>query len=291
MLTASTSDSYSYLFKALCDPGDCVLLPEPSYPLLDHLAALEGIRAVRYRLNYDGAWHVDWASVQAGLGARPKAIVIVSPNNPTASCVTSDEFQRFAASRVPLIVDQVFAPFVRRGTGAQSLAYHEAGTLTFVLDGLSKRCALPQLKVGWIGVFGPSSDVDAAMDALECIGDTYLGVNSVSERALGALLDATDEMRRSIRSRLAINLDLLECTSKTQPFAGLHYQGGWTTLLRLPNYRSDEEWARMLLERGVIVQPGWLYDCPDPATLVVSLLTPPAAFDHGLRQVCDVLRD
>jgi alanine-synthesizing transaminase len=292
MLTASTSDSYAYLFKALCDSGDRILVPEPSYPLLEHLAALEGIRAVPYRLDYDGAWHVDWDSVRVGLASKPKGVVLVTPNNPTASCLTSDEFERFTALGIPLIVDQVFSPFVRRASGGRSLPYHDAGVLTFVLDGLSKRCALPQLKVGWIGVFGPSAPAGLAMSALESIGDTYLGVNSVSEGALGLILDATADTRRLLRARLDGNLKHLErLTAGGAPFSLFHYQGGWTALLRMPNYRSDEEWARLLLERRVVVQPGWLYDCPSAATLVVSLLTPHPVFEHSLGQVLELLAD
>lgn len=290
MLTASTSDSYSYLFKTLCDSGDTILVPEPSYPLLEHLAALEGVRALPYRLNYDGAWHVDWDTVRLGISSRPKAIVLVTPNNPTGSCLTNDEFRAFAELGVPLIVDQVFAPFVRCGSGARALEYHDSRVLTFVLDGLSKRCALPQLKVGWVGVFGPNSAVASAMSALESIGDTYLAVNSLGEGALGPLLEVTADTRRSIRARLAVNLENVErLVTRGAPFSLLHFQGGWTALLRLPNFRTDEEWARALLARGVIVQPGWLYDCPEPATLAVSLLTPEAAFQAGLAQLREVL--
>lgn len=292
MLTASTSDSYSYLFKALCDAGECVMVPEPSYPLLGHLAALDGVRAVPYRLCYDGAWHVDWDSVSVGLQSRPKAIVVVTPNNPTASCLTNDEFQTFADQGVPLIVDQVFSPYARRDSGARPLPFDKAGALTFVLDGLSKRCALPQLKVGWIGVFGPRFAVEPVMAVLDSIGDTYLGVNSISEGALGSLLDASFDTRRAIRARLAANLDHLQkARAAGAAYSMLHYQGGWTALLRLPNYKTDDEWARSLLARGVIVQPGWLYDCPDAATLVVSLLTPEDTFRAGLAELRALLAD
>lgn len=290
MLTASTSDSYSYLFKALCDPGDAILVPEPSYPLLEHLAALEGVRALPYRLDYDGAWHVDWDSLRVGLASKPRAMVLVSPNNPTGSCTSNDEFRLLAELGVPLIVDQVFAPYVRSGSGAHALAYHENRVLTFVLDGLSKRCALPQLKVGWIGVFGPDSAVESAMSALESIGDTYLGVNSVSEAALGPLLELSADVRRAIRARLSVNLTSLErLVAAGAPLSLSHFQGGWTALLRLPNFRTDDEWARALLARGVVVQPGWLYDCPDPTTLALSLLTPESDFAAGLEQLRDVV--
>lgn len=285
MLTASTSDSYAYLFKALCNPGDCILVPEPSYPLLSHLAALEGVRAVPYRLNYDGAWYVDWDTVNAGLREGPKAVVVVSPNNPTASCASAEEFDRFCASGVPVIVDQVFAPFVWR-SAASALPYHHCDALVFVLDGLSKRGALPQLKLGWIAVFGPASLVERALGALELIGDTYLGVNGVTEAAAGRLLEVTTETRRMVRARLAVNLAHLDAlTLGGAPFSRLHYQGGWSVMVRLPSYRTDDEWARKLLRRGVITQPGWLYDCPTTATLVLSLLTPEATFQAGLEHL------
>lgn len=283
MLTASTSDSYAYLFKALGDPGDCILVPEPSYPLLSHLAALEGLRVVPYRLNYDGAWYVDWDSVREGLRERPRAIVVVSPNNPTASCVTAAEFDQFCACGVPVIVDAVFAPFVWRGSGATKCEYQREDALVFVLDGLSKRGALPQLKLGWVTVYGPAALVERALSALELIGDTYLGVNGLSEGAVGKLLEGTSETRRLVRARLAANLSQLAAAEAGgAPFSRLHFQGGWSILVRMPSYNTDDEWARQLLRRGVITQPGWLYDCPTTATLVLSLLTPEGAFREGL---------
>lgn len=286
MLTASTSDSYAYLFKALCNPGDCILVPEPSYPLLSHLASLEGLRVIAYRLNYDGAWYVDWASVEAGLRERPKAVVVVSPNNPTASCATAEEFDRFCACGVPVIVDQVFAPFVWRRSGASALPYDRSDALVFVLDGLSKRGALPQLKLGWIAVFGPASLAEPALGALALIGDTYLGVNGVTEAAVGRLLEVTTDTRRLVRARLSSNLEHLDALELAgAPFSRLHYQGGWSMMLRLPSYRTDDEWARRLLQRRVITQPGWLYDCPTTATLVLSLLTPEATFRSGLERL------
>lgn len=285
MLTTSTSESYAYLFKLLCEPGDCVMVPEPSYPLLSHLATMESLRIVTYKLGYDGAWFVDWDSVKEGLKARPKAIVVVTPNNPTASCCSVEEYRHLRDTGVPLIVDQVFTPYTRVGVSA-SLPFEEEEGLTFVLDGLSKRCALPHLKLGWLAAFGRKKSTDAAMQALELIGDTYLGVGALVQSAAGQLLEDTRGVRSTIRARLANNYaQLCAAEQNGAPLSVLHYQGGWSAMFRLPSYYSDEQWAERLLERGVITHPGWLYDCSLAATMVVSLLTSEDAFREGMQRI------
>lgn len=291
MLTASTSESYSFLFKLLCDPGDSILVPEPSYPLLEHLAALESLRVVKYRLTYDGAWYVDLDSVRSALSVRPKAIVAVSPNNPTASCLTDDEFRELRSFGVPLILDQVFAPFTLDRARVVAPSFEEEEGLVFALDGLSKRCALPHLKLGWLSVFGQRCLTERALDGLESIGDTYLGVNALAESAAETLLGETHGVRLAICRRLAANRTYLtEMLRVGAPLSVLHYQGGWTALLQLPNYRTDEEWALRLLGVGVIVHPGWLYDCLTPATIVVSLLTPENVFQHGMKRLVEAIQ-
>lgn len=287
MLTASTSEAYGYLFKLLCDPGDCVLAPTPSYPLIERLADYERVRAEPYRLAYDGAWHIDRESVLAGLQHDPKAIVIVSPNNPTGSCVSAEEWEFLVGLGVPLIVDQVFAPYVARAGAATGYDFAQSRTLTFVLDGLSKRCGLPQLKLGWVSVSGPERDVSTAMHALSHLADTYLSVNRPVEAAVGELLARTSDVRQDIRNRLRHNMNTLLVKTQHTTLTPLYYQGGWTVIVRLPNTRSDDEWALAALDNGVLVQPGWLYDMPMPATLVLSLLTRPSDFAPGL----DILRE
>lgn len=288
LLTASTSEAYGYLFKLLCEPGDVVLAPSPSYPLIERLAAYEGVTAEPYALAYDGAWHVDRDSVLAGLSHAPKAIVVVSPNNPTGSCVSAQEWEFLSTLGVPLIVDQVFAPYVTRAGAATGCEFGRSATLTFVLDGLSKRCGLPQLKLAWVSVSGPEPAVGAAMHALGHLADTYLSVNRPVEAAVGELLASTCEVRRNIRNRLSLNLDTLLATTQHTSLTPLHYQGGWTAIVRLPGYCSDDEWALHALDQGVLAQPGWLYDMPIPATLVLSLLTPPSDFAAGLDALCEL---
>jgi alanine-synthesizing transaminase len=285
MFTASTSESYSYLFKLLCDPGDCIAIPAPSYPLLDHLASLESLKVVSYDLAYDGAWHVDLDSMRRALSHRPKLIIVVSPNNPTASCIRVEEYRYLRSMGLPIVVDQVFAPYTVASRDCQSLPFHEEDGLVFVLDGLSKRCALPQLKLGWISVFGDPTSSTKALAGLELIGDTYLSVNAIAEQVAPRLLQQTEEWRNEICRRLTSNRGLLQRQLVDAPVSMLHYQGGWTALLRLPAYHSDDEWATRLTELGVIVQPGWLYDCSLPATIAISLLTPEDTLSAALERI------
>jgi aspartate/methionine/tyrosine aminotransferase len=289
VLTASSSESYSFLFKLLADPGDAVLVPEPSYPLFDHLARLEGLEPRPYPLLFDGEWHLDVEAIELR-GAR--AAVVVNPNNPTGSLLQRSEWARLSARAaqegVALICDEVFTDYVlapRPGSIASVLDV-EAAAPTFVLGGLSKSCALPQWKVGWIVAAGPEAARRRALSALELVADTYLSVGGPAQHLLPHLLSGGTGIRALIRQRLLHNVAFLSDFLRGSPCTPLAVEAGWSALVRLPIARSDEEWALELLSGGaLVVQPGYLFDLPFEASVVLSLLTPPAVFEEGVRRL------
>ncbi len=306
LITASSSESYALLFKLLCDPGDAILVPEPSYPLFDYLARLEGVRSFGYRLTYDGEWHVDLDSLAAALalaatnGGRARALVVVNPNNPTGSFVAASDLARLgeiaAGAELAVISDEVFADyrFATRAPAATCLAAAPAITaraLTFSLGGLSKACGLPHLKLGWMVVAGPPAATRAALARLELISDTYLSVAGPVQRALPRLLDLGAGVRAAILDRVTQNRTrLLAALGPTCPVTCLNAEGGWTAILRVPDLAgdgaSDERWALALLaDDGVLVHPGYLFDMPAGAYLMVSLLPAPNAFDRGIAAI------
>lgn len=315
LLTASSSESYALLFKLLCDPGDSVLVPQPSYPLFDYLTALEGVQTLPYRLTYDGGWGLDLDSVsealaQAGEGGRPRAIVLVSPNNPTGSFTKAGELRRLAAlaSRhdLALISDEVFAeyPFEDGGAPGADPPRRQAApesapvlcaaaaapgrdVLTFSLGGLSKSCGLPQLKLGWVLAGGPDDLRRAAWDRLEVIADTYLSVATPVQLAAPQLLALGGLIRRQIRARVEANRRTLRAALTRAPAVTLlAAEGGWSAILRVPGVESDEGWAQLLLrEEGILVHPGYLFDMPRGTFLVVSLLPEPDLFAHAIERL------
>jgi aspartate/methionine/tyrosine aminotransferase len=302
VLSASSSESYAWLFKLLCDPGDAVLVPEPSYPLFEYLARLEGVVPVPYRLAYDGAWHLDGASIAAALaraaagGQRPRALIAVSPNNPTGSFLKRFELEPLAraceAAELAVLCDEVFADY---GVGDDParvplLAAEEAFTArvpTFSLGGLSKSCGLPQIKVGWIVAGGPPDRTAAALGRLELIADTYLSVATPAELALPRLLEIGREVRRAIAERVAGNRRALaSALPASAPCTLLPAEGGWSAILRVPATQTDEAWAaQLLVEEGVLAHPGYFFDLEGGAFLVLSLLAEPAAFTEGARRL------
>jgi aspartate/methionine/tyrosine aminotransferase len=281
LLTASTSEAYAYLFKLLCDPGDEILSPRPSYPLFEFLAGLESVRVVQYPLRYDGAWHIDFDALERAITPRTRAIVVVNPNNPTGSFLKKAEWARLQQLGLPILSDEVFSDyaFAPDESRVPSLTGAE-GVLTFSMSGLSKIAALPQMKLGWIVASGPGHE--AALDRLELIADTYLSVATPVQMALPRLLDAGAVVRAQIVERTRANLALLK------PAKPLHVEGGWYAILQVPRTRSEEEWAIALLERhDVLVQPGFYFDFESEAFLVISLLTPPEVFAEGVRRIME----
>jgi len=291
VLTASTSEAYAHLFRLLADPGDAVLAPAPSYPLVEPIAALEGVRVATYRIVWDGRWHVDRASLEAAMTATPRvrAIVVVQPNHPTGSCLAPDEsaWLETLAERhgVALISDEVFADFPWPGVREPLPTLQGARRApTFVLGGLSKSCGMPQLKLGWILLAGPCTARAQARAGLEWIADLFLSVGTPVQLALPELLAAGAGFRDRARRRVADALARLESFAAERGDVDLlRGEGGWSAVLRLPARHSGEAWALALLERGVVVHPGHFYDLDGPH-LVVGLLQPPDRFDEALRR-------
>lgn len=284
VLTASTSEAYSYLFKLLCDPGDSVLVPAPSYPLFEHLAELEGVRAVPYRLAYDGAWHVDLGSVRAAVDARTRALVLVSPNNPTGHYTREAELAELARFGLPLISDEVFAPFWLGKP--RPLPPRPADCLMFTLDGLSKRAGSPQLKLGWMLVSGPEGARREALSRLELIADTFLSVSTPVQQALPQLLELCPEITEHIARRCRENLAALSQAVRGSAVTLLTPEAGWSAPLHLPRVVSEEELVLGLLrDASVLVQPGWFYDFEDEPYAIVSLLGEPRAFHEGVARL------
>jgi hypothetical protein len=292
ILTASTSEAYAYLFKLLTNPGDEVLVPRPSYPLFEYLAAMESVIVRQYALRYDGVWHIDFAALENLAGPRSRALVVVNPNNPTGSFLKREEWTRlaeWAAEReLAILSDEVFSdfPFASDAERISSVA-GAAEVPVFAMSGLSKVAGLPQMKLGWIVANGPGHE--AALDGLEWIADTFLSVATPVQLALERLLAATGTIRDQIRSRTKANLQSArETLGPASPCQILNAEGGWYIVIQVPRTRSEEEWALGLLrEADILVQPGFFYDFETEAFLIVSLLTPPLVFQEGMRRISE----
>jgi len=296
LLTTSTSEAYSFLFRLLCDPGDEVLVAQPSYPLFDFLADLDDVHLTPYPLFYDFGWWIDFAELERRIGPRTRAILLVHPNNPTGHWTHSAERERLEALCVQhslaLIVDEVFLDYPIAGSegearaAATSFVTGPHPALTFVLSGISKIAALPQMKVAWVATFGPCDLASEALARLEVISDTFLSMNAPAQLALPAWLAGRDHLQRQIRARVAANLGLIQKVREL-PVEILHLEAGWAAVLKLRELNAHErDPALYLLQyRGLIVHPGTFYGMTDRRMIVVSLLTPESDFATGLARI------
>ncbi|HUE85502.1 MAG TPA: pyridoxal phosphate-dependent aminotransferase [Vicinamibacterales bacterium] len=290
-LTASTSEAYAWLFKLLCDPGDAVLVPQPSYPLFEHLTNLESVTARPYRLEYHGSWRIDLPALHAAIDNQTRAVLVVSPNNPTGSFLQARDLQALdelcAARDLLLIGDEVFADYPLSESPHATSVMHATESMVCSLGGLSKTVGLPQIKLGWIGFGGPSSKLDELMPAYELIADTFLSVSTPAQIALPHLLSQGAHVRRQIQTRIARNLQhLREAVVSSPAISLLQVEGGWSATLQVPSYRSEEALVIELLTADhVLVHPGFFFDFEREAFIVVSLLTEPEEFDRGIARV------
>jgi alanine-synthesizing transaminase len=294
VLTASTSEGYSILFKLLCDPGrSAVLTPVPSYPLFDHLARLDGVEERRYTLAFHGAWSVDAASLDRAWTPETRAVLAVSPNNPTGSVLDAEDadelVSRCAERGAALIVDEVFHDYPLHGAIAEPPALAAPPCLVARLGGLSKSVGLPQVKLGWIAIDGPPDLVGEALDRLELIADTYLSVSTPVQIAAPALLREGTAVREAIRARIRTNYaSLHRLAGGVSSVTVLPAEAGWSAVLRVPATRTEEDLVIALAEQdGVAVQPGYFFDFPHEAFLIVSLLPEPEVFARGVARVLE----
>ena len=286
VMTASTSEAYSLLFKLLCDPGDRVLAPRPSYPLVEHLTDLDGVVLEPYSLEFHGRWSADIDAISRTLaGTRIRAIIVISPNNPTGSVARRAEVDTLAALArqhdAALIVDEVFVDYPIE-IAAVTSALSQSEALTFGVGGLSKTVGLPQVKLGWIGVSGPEPLVSAALERLETICDTYLSVSTPVQLAAADLLDNGAAVRTQIQKRVRRNYETLR-EAAYPACSVLPAEAGWYAVVQVPAVTPEETLVVELLERaGLLVHPGYFFDFEREAFLVVSLLPEPAIFSPAV---------
>jgi alanine-synthesizing transaminase len=295
ILTASTSEAYSYLFRLLCNPGDEVLVGTPSYPLFEYLADIQDVRLIPYELVYDHGWQIDFDSLRQRLTTRTRAIMLVHPNNPTGSYVSDNERTELNViareHELALVVDEVFLDFpLNGGTHASFVA--NADALTFTLSGLSKICALPQMKLAWLIASGPEELKKEALARLELIADTYLSPSAPIQHATADFLGLGTAMQKQVMTRVKANLGELDQQLTGQQLCRrLEVGGGWYAILRLPVTRSDEQLAVELLEQqSVVAHPGLFFDFHGDGYLVLSLIAPPPTFAEGVRRVLEFVR-
>src|SRR5215472_760520 len=296
VLTTSTSEGYSYVFRLLSNPEDEILVPKPSYPLFEFLADLEDVKLVPYPLIYDHGWQIDVPSLYKAANHRTRGLVVVHPNNPTGSYVEDKEREELNAFcreyDLPLIVDEVFLDYAHDGVARPTFAVNQ-GALTFTLSGLSKISGLPQMKLAWIVTSGAKEKVSAAMGRLEVIADTYLSMNAPIQLAAPALLEQRKNIQPLLIDRLRANREELDRQlGKQNVCSRLEVQGGWYAVVRVPVKQPDEDQAIELIRKmSVLVHPGHFYDFPSDRYLVVSLITPPGMFREGIARMLRALNE
>jgi alanine-synthesizing transaminase len=294
ILTTSTSEAYSYVFRTLCDPGDELLIPSPSYPLFDFLGDIQDVKLVRYPLLYDHAWQIDFHVLEQVITPRTRGIIVVNPNNPTGHYAKPAEIAKLNAicgeRELAIIADEVFLDFMMEGNPLASFAANRSAP-TFTLSGLSKICGLPQMKAAWLIASGPQEWKREALARIEVIADTFLSVNTPVQMAIPKFLEQRHGFQEQVMSRVRRNLAELDRQLAAQKAVSrLAVEGGWSVVLRVPATHSDEDLALTLLnEKGIYVHPGQFYDFLSGRFLIVSLLIPQPYITQGMSEVLSIL--
>jgi alanine-synthesizing transaminase len=290
ILTTSTSEAYSFTFRVLCNPGDEVLIPEPSYPLFSFLADIHDMKLTSYPLLYDHGWQIDFHSLQQTITPRTRGVIVVNPNNPTGHFCKAGEMEKLneicSSRQIAIIADEVFLDFHLEARRPSSFAANDT-SLTFTMSGLSKIAGLPQMKIAWLITSGPEALKTQALSRLEVIADTFLSMNTPVQLAIPRFLELRHGFQNQLMTRVRRNLAKLDAQLAAQSFCSrLEVEGGWYAALRVPVTRSDEDLAIELLStQEIYVHPGHFYDFPADGYLIVSLITPAEDFDEGIKRL------
>jgi aspartate/methionine/tyrosine aminotransferase len=308
ILTASTSEAYSFVFHALCNPGDELLVPAPSYPLFGFLAGINDVVLAHYPLIYDHGWQIDFPSLEKAITPRTRGIIVVNPNNPTGHFVKPEELSTLneicSARDMALVADEVFLDFAHgdsngrrelgrvarprggNGTRPPTLATN-SGALTFTMSGLSKISGLPQMKAAWLVASGPEALQKDALERIEVIADTYLSMNAPIQLALPTFLQQRHGFQKQVMTRVRRNVGELDRQLMMRKTCSrLEIEGGWYAVVRVPVTRSDDDLAvDLLTKKGIYVHPGHFYDFATDGHLIVSLIMPEREFAEGCRQM------
>jgi alanine-synthesizing transaminase len=293
VLTTSTSEAYSFVFRLLCNPGDELLIPEPSYPLFSFLADIQDVKLVSYPLLYDHGWQIDFHALQQAVTERTRGIIVVNPNNPTGHFCKSAEMQKLneicSSRKIAITADEVFLDFSLAQNVPRSFAAN-TGCLTFTMSGLSKISGLPQMKAAWLIASGPEELKAQALARLDVIADTFLSMNAPVQQAMPVFLELRHGFQKQVMARVRKNLAELDRQLSAQnSSARLDVEGGWYAVLRVPATRSDEDLTIDLLNaQGVYVHPGHFYDFPADGYLIVSLITPDEDFKEGIKRLLSI---
>jgi alanine-synthesizing transaminase len=288
ILATSTSEAYTFVFRALCNPGDEILIPEPSYPLFAFLADIQDVKLVRYPLDYDYGWQINFHALQQGITARTRGVIVVHPNNPTGHFTKPHELEKLneicAARSLAIVADEVFLDFALQANAPFSFAQNTAG-LTFTMSGLSKISGLPQMKAAWLVTSGPEQLESEALARLEIIADTYLSMNAPVQWAIPTFLEQRHPFQKQLLERAQKNLAELDRQLATQPACARRaVEAGWYAVLRVPATRSDEDLAiDLLAQQNIYVHPGHFYDFPSEGFLILSLIAREAEFAAGVK--------
>lgn len=287
-LTTSTSEAYSFVFRTLCDPGDEVLIPSPSYPLFDLLADIQDVRLVRYPLVYDHGWQIDFHGLERAVSSRTRAVIVVNPNNPTGNYCRPQEIRQLneicKERGIAIIADEVFLDFSLKEESRASFV-ENSDALSFTLSGISKICGLPQMKVAWLAISGPPALKSQAAERLEVIADTYLSLNAPMQWALPELLNTRHNFQTQLLKRVRTNVAELDRQLAAQSLCRrLEVEGGWNAIVQVPATASDEDLVLELLQtKGAYAHPGHFYDFASNGYVVVSLIGPAENFSDGIK--------
>ena len=288
VLTTSTSEAYSFVFRTICNPGDEILIPEPSYPLFAFLADIQDVKLARYPLDYDYGWQINFHALQQGITTRTRGVIVVHPNNPTGHFTKPHELEKLneicATRNLAIIADEVFLDFALQGNAPFSFAQNSAA-LTFTVSGLSKISGLPQMKAAWLAASGPGQLKSQALARLEIIADTYLSMNAPVQWAIPMFFEQRHPFQKQLLERVRKNLaELDRRLAEQKSCARLVVEAGWYAVLRVPATRSDEDLAiELLAQKNIYVHPGHFYDFPSEGFLIVSLITREEEFAAGVK--------
>lgn len=262
-VTVGAQEAIYLVMRALVDPGDHVVVIGPGYQLLYEAPRVFGADVTIVPLEPGNGWALDVDAVRRALRPQTRLLIVNFPHNPTGSLPTRDQFEQLvrlcASSGVRICSDEVFRGLEQKPS-TRLPAVAELDERFLSIGDLSKTYGLAGLRIGWI----VTRDRDL-LDRIALMRDYTTICGSAPSQILGVVaIRAREAIHQRVRSIVAGNLALLS------EFMGLHAdrldwispRAGTTAFPRLIEGDIDRFCERLIVDEGVLLAPGSLFDLP-----------------------------
>jgi aspartate/methionine/tyrosine aminotransferase len=288
VITAGSQEALYLALMTIVDEGDEVLLPDPGFVAYPTIVRMAGGGPVFYRLPASGGFAFDADDFRRKLSPRTKAVVVISPSNPTGRVFSEGDLAQMSGALegtdVHVISDEIYGELYY--TAAKPASVSALYERTIVIGGLSKAMSMTGWRLGWLA--GPAEVVKSA---LVLHGYVTTCASTVSQKAaLAAWTEDAERARATHRETFRGRRDyLLARVNEDLGLRAVEPEGAFYMMVDVSRHGTSMEVTERLLERGVITVPGAAFGPEGEGYLRVSFCADLETLSEGVKRMKEAL--